>query len=136
VSGELVDPAALTIGGVYQDDEGTSWGVVGRDERGAALLGVPASAPDWDGLLLETDGALYVSDRFVGHLEGLRPTGRTVSCRACGAPLVASPGSDPANHRPGCAWLTLLVRAVARGVASPSGRWLRAPTPEDLAPRA
>lgn len=134
MSDELVGPTDLAIGGIYADDEGIAWAVVGRDERGAALLGVPADVPDWGGLLLETDGALYDSDRFVGYLEGLRPTGRTAACRSCGAPLVASPGSDPANHRRGCAWLKLLVRAVARGVASPSGRWLRAPTPGDLVP--
>lgn len=133
MSADLVPAPDLALGRVYRDDEGVAWAVVGRDARGAALLADPASAPDWGGVLLEPDGAWYEDDRYVGHVEGLSETGDSAACRGCGAPLVASPGTDPANHRPGCPWLTLAVRAVARGIASPSGRWLRDPTPEDLA---
>ncbi len=130
---DLVPPDGLAIGRVYRDDEGNPWAVVGRDDRGAALLGVPDAAPDWAGVVLEPDGAWYEDDRFVGHVEGLLATGESAACRGCGAPLVTSPGTDPANHRPGCPWLTLAVRAVARGIASPTGRWLRPPEPQDLA---
>jgi hypothetical protein len=133
VSGDLVEAAALELGAIYLDDEGTRWAVVGHDERGAALLTAPPSdAPDWHGVVLEPDGAWYESDRFIGYVEGLTPTGRRAVCRACGAALVATPGASAANHRPGCAWLTLAVRAVARGIASPTGRWLRPPRDEDL----
>lgn len=133
MSAGLVPASNLDVGRVYRDDEGVAWAVVGRDERGAALLAAPASAPDWAGVLLEPDGAWYEDDRYVGHVEGLLETGDSAACRGCGAPLVASRGSDPANHRAGCPWLTQAVRAVARGIASPTGRWLRAPTPDDLA---
>jgi hypothetical protein len=133
VSDDLVAPDALAVGRVYRDDEGLAWAVVGCDERGAARLAPPAEAPDWGGVLLEPDGGWYEADRFVEYIEGLRATAERAACRGCGAPIVAAPGTDPANHRPGCPWLTLAVRAVARGVASPSGRWLRPPRPDDLA---
>lgn len=133
MSDGLVAPDALAIGRVYRDDEGVAWAVVGRDERGAMMLAVPGDAPDWAGVLLEPDGGWYESDRFVGYVEGLVATTERAACRGCGAALVAVPGTDPANHRPGCPWLTLAVRAVARGVASPTGRWLRPAQPEDRA---
>ena len=133
MSGELVAPDDLLVGRVYRDGEGRSWAVVGRDERGAAMLADPASAPDWGGVILEPDGGWYDDDRFTGYVEGLVATGDQAACRGCGAPLVASPGADAANHRPGCPWLTLAVRAVARGIAAPTGRWLRHPASDDLA---
>lgn len=133
MSEEWIAPGELIVGRVYRDDNALAWAVLGRDERGAVRLAPPAEAPDWDGVLLERDGGWYEADRFVGYVEGLAPTDERASCRACSAPLVTAPGTDPANHRPGCPWLTLAVRAVARGLASPSGRWLRPPLPDDLA---
>jgi hypothetical protein len=133
VSDDLVAPDALAVGRVYRDDEGLDWVPLGRDERGAVRLTPPAEAPDWDGVLLERDGGWYEADRFVGYVEGLLPTDERAACRGCGASIVAGPGADPANHRPGCPWLTLAVRAVARGLASPTGRWLRPPLPGDVA---
>jgi hypothetical protein len=120
------------VGGVYLDDEGIPWAVVGRDERGAAMLGVPAAAPDWSGVLLEPDGGWYESDRYIGHVDGMVAAADRAACRECRAPLVASPSTDPLNHVAGCSWLKLAVRAVARGVSSPAGRWLRPPDPDDL----
>ena len=133
MSDDPVSPADLAIGGVYRDEDGVAWAVVDRDDRGAVRLARPADAPDWHGVLLEPDGAWYEDDRLVDHVEGLVATGESAACRGCGAAIVAAPGTDPANHRPGCPWLTLAVRAVARGIASPTGRWLRHPMPEDLA---
>lgn len=132
MSNERVPPEALVVGGVYLDDEGVPWAVVGRDERGAAMLGVPAAAPDWSGVLIEPDGGWYESDRYIGQVAGMVPVAELAACRECRAPLVTSPPTDPANHVAGCPWLKLAVRAVARGVASPAGRWLRQPGPDDL----
>jgi hypothetical protein len=132
VSNERVPPHALVVGGIYLDDEGVPWAVVGRDERGAAMLGVPAAAPDWNGVLLEPDGGWYESDRYIGHVDGMVAVAELAACRECRAPLVASPPTDPINHVAGCLWLTLAVRAVVRGVSSPTGRWLRPPVPGDL----
>ncbi len=134
MSGDPVDPGALEIGAIYRDDDGTRWAVVGRDDRGATLVTSPPSeAPDWHGVLIEVDGAWYESDRFVGHVRGLIATGEQAACRGCGGRLVASPGTSPANHHAACPWLAGAVRAVARGVASPSGRWLRPPAPGEVA---
>jgi hypothetical protein len=132
VSSERVPPEALVVGGIYLDDEGVPWAVVGRDGRGAAMLGVPAAAPDWSGVLLEPDGGWYEEDRYIGHVDGMVAVAEQASCRECRAPLVTAPATDPLNHVPGCQWLKLAVRAVARGVSSPTGRWLRPPGPDDL----
>ena len=133
MSEERTTPDDLVVGRVYRDDDGLAWAVLGRDERGAIRLAAPSEVPDWDGVILEPDGGWYDADRFVGYVEGLLPTDERAACRSCGAPVVAALGTDPANHRPGCPWLTLAVRAVARGLASPTGRWLRPPLPGDLA---
>lgn len=129
-----VGPSELVLGRIYRDEEGLAWAVLGRNRRSAVLLTAPEDVPDWRGVLVEPDGAWYEEDRFTGVVEPLVPTGEAASCRSCGAALVAWPPGAPANHATGCAWLTLAVRAVTRGIASPSGRWLRAPDLADLAP--
>lgn len=126
----LIAPRHLLVGRIYEDREGTRYGVLERDLRGGArLISPPEDAPNWHGVTLDPDGAWWQGEQRVARDPYLEETGGFLVCGACRRFLKASPRTAEINHDNGCAWL-----AAARASGPEDAPHLPAPSLEDWDP--